>query len=252
MRFRLKALGLHLAASICVLSLVLGALYLGWYHWPGWYLTGVTRVVLILIGVDAALGPLMTLLIASPAKPRRELARDVAIIVVVQIIGLAYGSYTLWQGRPLYYAFSVDRVELVQASDIHDGERALAHKLNPQLAPAWYRSPRWVWAPLPDDPKETQKILGAAVFGGGDDVIQMPRYFRPWQQGAAELRKRLKKVDQLIIFTRKERAELKQKMAALGLPVDASNAIMLTGNGRPLLLVFDPRTLRLGAMLAAD
>src|SRR5580692_3227841 len=55
MKFRLKALGLHLSASACTLSLILGALYLGWYSWPGWALTDVTHVVVVMVGVDVVL-----------------------------------------------------------------------------------------------------------------------------------------------------------------------------------------------------
>src|SRR5258706_173674 len=99
MKFRLQAFALHVAGSATVITLVLGALYLGWYRWPGWYLSGALGVVPILAGVDVSLGPLITLLIASPRKPRRSLARDVSIIVAVQLAALAYGAATLWQGR---------------------------------------------------------------------------------------------------------------------------------------------------------
>src|SRR5689334_11075539 len=101
MRFRLAAFGLHVLGSACALTLVLGLLWLGWYRWPGWYLTTVTHIVVILIPVDLLLGPALTLVIANPAKPRRELARDIGIIVAVQLIALAYGATTLWSGRPL-------------------------------------------------------------------------------------------------------------------------------------------------------
>ncbi|HYL72372.1 MAG TPA: fimb protein, partial [Candidatus Dormibacteraeota bacterium] len=106
MRFRLKAFGLHLTGSACALGLALGSLYLGWYRWPGWYLTGVLHVLVIVAIVDLGLGPTLTLIIANPRKPRRELARDIGIIVSVQIAALIYGAATLWQGRPLYYTFS--------------------------------------------------------------------------------------------------------------------------------------------------
>src|SRR5579863_8256162 len=106
MRFRFKALGLHLIASGGLLALVLGTLYLGWYRWPGWYLAGASTVVLVLAGVDVALGPLLTFVIAAPTKPRRELTRDIAIIATVQLVALGYGTFMLWNGRPLYYAFS--------------------------------------------------------------------------------------------------------------------------------------------------
>src|SRR6266853_4314170 len=182
MRFRLKASGLHLTGSACALTLVLGGLYLGWYRWPGWYLTGVVRILLIVGIVDLALGPTLTLLIANPRKPRRELARDIAVIVCVQLVALVYGATTLWRGRPLYYTFSVDRLEIVQASDLEAKEIALGRRGNPALAPHWYSLPRWIWAPLPDDPDEPARIAEGSVFGG-QDVIQMPRYFKPWEQG---------------------------------------------------------------------
>ncbi len=153
MRFRFTAFGLHLAGSACALTMILGGLYLGWYRWPGWYLTGVLHVLLIVAVVDLALGPTLTLIIANPHKPRRELARDIAIIVTVQIAALVYGAVTLWQGRPLYYTFSTDVLEMVQASDIEAAELALARRDNPLLAPHWYSLPRWVWAPLPDKPQ---------------------------------------------------------------------------------------------------
>src|SRR5215472_10204488 len=125
MRFRLKAFGLHLLGSVSALFLVLGSLYLGWYRWPGWYLSSALHIVGIVVLVDLVLGPTLTLIVANPGKPRRELARDVAIIVTVQLVALIYGATTLWGGRPLYYAFSVNSLDMVQASDIDGHERAL-------------------------------------------------------------------------------------------------------------------------------
>src|SRR5882762_2752146 len=182
MRFRLKAFGLHLSASLTLLTLILGALYLGWYRWPGWYLTGVLHVLIIVGIVDLAIGPTLTLIVANPRKPRRALARDIGVIVTVQLAALIYGAATLWLGRPLYYTFSVDRLQIVQASDLERSEIALARTQNPALAPHWYSLPRWIWAPLPANPDEAGKIVGSTLFGG-QDVIQMPRYFRPGEEG---------------------------------------------------------------------
>jgi len=187
MRFRLKAFGLHLSASLTLLTLILGALYLGWYRWPGWYLTGVLHVLIIVGIVDLAIGPTLTLIVANPRKPRRALARDIGVIVTVQLAALIYGAATLWLGRPLYYTFSVDRLQIVQASDLERSEIALARTQNPALAPHWYSLPRWIWAPLPANPDEAGKIVGSTLFGG-QDVIQMPRYFRPWEEGLPKLR----------------------------------------------------------------
>src|SRR5260370_22349892 len=118
MHFRLKAFSLPLLASTTVLTLILGSLYFGWYRWPGWYLTDVTTVVLVMVCVDVVLGPTLTFIIANKNKPRRELVRDIGIIVAAQLCALTYGSMSLWNGRPLYYAFSENILQLVHAYDI--------------------------------------------------------------------------------------------------------------------------------------
>ncbi len=78
-------------------------------------------------------------------------------------VALLYGAKTLWQGRPIYYAFSEDRLQLVQASDVSAEERS--------------------------------RIVAAAIQGG-DDVIQMPRYLKPWEQARSSLRQQLRPVSQ--------------------------------------------------------
>jgi hypothetical protein len=252
MHFRLKAFSLHLLSSAAVLTLVLGGLYLGWYRWPGWYLCNALKVAPILLLVDLTLGPLLTLLIANPRKGRRELARDIGVIVAVQLAALVYGSVTLWQGRPLYYAFSEDRLQLVQASDLRPAEWSRAQQENSALAPHWYSRPRWVWAPLPEGAAERQAIMMSAV-SGGEDVIEMPRYFRPWDAGLLRLRAQLRTLDQQPdVRLRQAKSLLRQKMLARGLRADEPVTMIMTGQGSPLLAVFDRDTLRLRALLRSD
>jgi len=246
MRFRLRAFGLHLLGSTVVLTLVLGSFYLGWYRWPGWYLTDASTVLAVLVGVDLALGPMLTLVVAQSTKPRAELRRDIAVIVVVQISALLYGTVSLWMGRPLYYAFSESVLQLVQSYDISAGELALGRSQNAELTPHWYSLPRWIWAPLPQDPDERARIVSAAL-SGGDDVISMPRYYQSWEQGLSTLQRQMKQVDHVAYFSPGQKQGLKAAMGTAGLPVDQFNAIPLTGRGAPLLVVFDPVSLRLRA-----
>jgi hypothetical protein len=249
MRFRLRAFGLHLLGSVCALFLVLGSLYLGWYRWPGWYLSSVLHVVGIVVMVDLVLGPTLTLIVANPGKPRRELVRDISMIVTVQLVALMYGTVTLWGGRPLYYTFSVNCLELVQASDIDAAESALAWRQNPSLAPHWYSLPRWIWAPLPKDRNEAMDIVNSSVLGCGKDVIDMPRYFRPWDQGLPDLRTQLTRIDDMKYLTRAQRQSIRARMSREGLAPDEPNTLIMWGGSRRLLAVFDPATLRIRALL---
>jgi len=248
MKFRLKAFLLHLLGSATVLSLILGTLYLGWYRWPGWYLADAIQVVTVLIGVDLVLGPLTTFIIASKNKSRRELTRDIGIIVAVQVCALIYGSTSLWNGRPLYYAFSEGVLQMVQAYDINTHERELGRRQNAELTPHWYSLPRWIWAPLPADPEESRKIVTGAVFSGGEDVISMPRYFKRWEQGLPSLRGQLKKVDEVAYFSRGEKTKLKGHIQAAGFSTDQMNTMPLTGRGKPLLAVFDLANLKIAGI----
>jgi len=250
MRFRLRLFSLHLLSSATVLTLVLGSLYLGWYRWPGWYLTDVTRVIVVMVCVDVVLGPTLTFIIANQKKSRRELTRDIGIIVAIQLCALTYGSVQLWNGRPLYYAFSENVLQLVQAYDIDPSEAKLGREQNPGLAPHWYSLPRWIWAPLPQDPDERKKIFGAAI-SGGDDVISMPRYFKRWEEGLPSLRSQLKKVYNVAYFAKSEKKKLKDKIRAAGMDDDQPDTMPLTGRGHPLLAVIDPANLKIAAVFTA-
>jgi len=251
MNRRYRAFGLHLLASATALTAVLGCLYLGWYRWPGWYLTGAAHVTLILMGIDVVLGPLLTLIVANPRKPRRELVRDIAVIVAVQLLALSYGTLTLWKGRPLFYTFSNDRLEMVQASDLSAQELALARQQNPGFVPRWYSRPRWVWAPLPNDKDEALRIMTGAIFGA-TDVIQMPRYYRPWDDAAPAITANLKKLDDQKPFTREEKRALRSRLLARGLAPDAPDTLVMWGKERPLLAVFERDPVRLKALIRAD
>jgi hypothetical protein len=206
---------------------------------------------MVLAGVDLALGPLLTCVVAKPDKPRRELARDIAMIVAVQLCALIYGAASLWNGRPLYFAFSENVLQLVQAYDIDEQEWALGREQNAKLAPHWYSLPRWIWAPLPQDENERDKIVRAAVTGG-DDVISMPRYFRSWDEGLPELRKQLKKVDDVAYFSSADKDGLKALMGAAGFATDQLNCMPFTGRGRPLLAVFDPQSVTIQAIFKIE
>jgi hypothetical protein len=249
MRFRLKAFGLHLLVSATVLTLILGTLYLGWYRWPGWFLTEVTEVVIVMVGVDVVVGPLLTFVIARDTKPRRELKRDIAVIIAVQLCALIYGTTSLWSGRPLYYAFSPPVVQLVQAYDISAQDAQIGRIQNPPLAPHWYSLPRWVWATLPEEVLERDRKNKVAVID--DDPISMPKFFKPWDQGLPSLRGQLRPIDQVAYFSPRDKKIIKERMQTLGVNSDQANAIPYIGRGTPLLAVFDLATMKMTHIFTA-
>ena len=246
MKFRFKAFAIHLLSSAAVLSLIFGALYLGWYRWPAWYLLGVLSIVGIMAVVDVVLGPVLTFAIASPTKPRRELARDVGIIVAVQLAALAYATHLLWSGRPLYYTFSADRLEVVRAFEIEPQDAAAARQFNAAFAPHWYSLPRRVWAEMPADPAIAGEIIQSAV-GGGPDIVNMPRYFKTWEEGFPELRKQLRPVAELRSLSNSAKTRAAERARELGIDVTQANALLFMGRSAQLVALFDPTTMQLVA-----
>jgi hypothetical protein len=88
-----------------------------------------------------------------------------------------------------------------------------------------------------------------SAISGGDDVISMPRYYKSWNSGAPALRTQLKKVDDVKYFSGPDKKVLKERMHAAGISTDQSNAMPLTGRGPPLLVVFDPASLKVTAIV---
>lgn len=251
MQFRARAFSLHFLGSAVALTLVLGILYAIWYAWPGRYLVGALPVAAIMVIVDLGLGPLATLVIANPNKPRAEFRRDLAVILLIQVLALSYGSLTLWKGRPMYYTFSVNRLEVVSASDIDEQELEAARNDNPAFVPGPFAAPLWVWAPLPENEDERKRIVESAVFATGKDVVQMPRYFKPYEQAHSAIRSQLKPIDEVRGLTKTEKERLAPQFASIGTS-DKIGAILFDGPSKNAVAVMNRESLEIKAVLKRE
>ena len=65
---RWKAASIHLSISILVGLLVLALLFLVWYPEPYFEAAGGQHLIVVLLGVDLVLGPLMTLILFKSGK----------------------------------------------------------------------------------------------------------------------------------------------------------------------------------------
>ena len=108
----------HLLLSLLVALLGAVLVFVFWYPYPYDQLVGGQTLFLILIAVDVSCGPLLTLVVFNPKKPRNELWRDIGIIVVLQMAALVYGLNSVAQARPVFLAFEGDRFRVVRVPDI--------------------------------------------------------------------------------------------------------------------------------------
>ncbi len=125
--FRAKYFLSHLALSAALVGCAAGLILVLWYPGVLSRIDGVLPIVGMLVLVDVCLGPLLTLVVASPKKPRRELWRDLAVIGAVQGAALVYGVHSAYVGRPVFVVFDVKQFETVSAKELdYTGIRVLA------------------------------------------------------------------------------------------------------------------------------
>jgi len=113
---RYQASFTHLVLSAAVLAIFFILVFFIWYPAPYFDIEGTHTVILLLIGVDLVIGPLLTLVIFKPDKPALKL--DLSLIVVVQITALLYGAYTIHSERPYFVVFNAEQFTIVPASEL--------------------------------------------------------------------------------------------------------------------------------------
>ena len=210
---RWQAGGGHLLLSVAIGATVLAAMILVWYPPPFFEAAGGMGLVLLMIGVDVTLGPLLTTAVFDPAKGLGKLKLDLAVIGFLQLAALAYGIHVMYTARPAYLVFAVDRFDLVMANTIPPAELAKA-------SPPWHRLPMGrpptVGARVPDDPKLKEESLFLAL--GGVDLTQQPRFFVPYAEVARDAARKGREI-----------AELKRRNPDRAEAIDA----IVRASGRP-------------------
>lgn len=191
---RLMAFLLHLAASALIALLALLLVFNLWYPAPLHEALGVTQIFLLLLLIDVILGPLLTLLVYKTGK--KTLVTDLTIIAALQLAALAYGLWTVAEGRPAWVVYNAGRFDVVTVVDIDARQlgEAQPHFRNP----AW-SGPRWVGAVKPYDPEQSNNILFEAVQGGFD-LAQRPNLYLPLADMAQAIQQRAQPLEKLNDF----------------------------------------------------
>lgn len=231
--FRAKYFLSHLALSAglvgCAAGLILGL----WYPDVLSRIDGVLPIVGMLVLVDVCLGPLLTLVVANPTKPRRELWRDLAVIGAVQTAALVYGVHAAYAGRPVFVVFDVKQFETVAAKELDNaGIESLPEAQRVSISPIV--GPQWVYAEPPADPEEQQRIM-VATLSGGPEFKNLPRLFRPWPHDPAVIRAALRAIESL---RGEAKAAVLERLAGLGIePLAVGFVSLLGGSGQGIVVL---------------
>jgi len=169
---KLKAFLMHFSLSALIISIFLAVVYFIWYPQPFLDLEGGLEILLLLVTVDLILGPTLTFILYRPKK--KGLYFDLTMIAIVQITALLYGVNTVYQERPQYIVFSVDRFNTIPASAIDT--QTLTDK---SLQTGLFDKPRFVFVEPPRDTENMFKLL-EEIGKGGEDIDGRPEFYRDY------------------------------------------------------------------------
>ncbi|MFN4265222.1 MAG: pilus assembly protein [Aquabacterium sp.] len=183
----------HLLGSALVVAMVGLVVVKFWYPHPYEMMTGGLNILLILAIVDLVCGPLLTLVLFSSQKSRREILLDIGVIICIQFLALVYGVSQVYEARPLFLVHEVDRFRVVAMPD-YQGRVAGSQLDRFYSGTDW----RWLSGPIvvgvrePESSVERQEVT-LDVLSGGRDYGQRPELYVPYDSSySAKVLKRAK------------------------------------------------------------
>jgi len=204
---RVRAALIHLGLSAIVALPVALSIHIAWY--PDVLILGAAarHLFFLIVGLVVTMGPFLTLVIFRPGK--WGLRFDLWCIAILQLSALAFGAYVMFEARPVYLAFVVDRFAVVRADGFPAGALEKGHANGYDSLSL--TGPRLVGVKLPDSPEERFQLAVSAM--AGTDAEYYPKYYVPYD----DVRVRVRGMGRPIALLRKINA-------ARGAQVDAAVA----------------------------
>lgn len=186
-RAALKYLGLSLPVLLGIGVLIL----LLWYPHPFWEFKDEAKFALLLIVVAGLIGPLMTAFVYK--KGKRGLLLDLIVIVIIQLTAFTWGSMALYQNRPFFMIFTVDRFEVLSKREVDPGSISNKAFLDKPVS-----GPILLFAEMPKDELAFQQLLKEVMFEGKPDLQFRPEYWRLYSDNQSQAVKSAKPLRKLL------------------------------------------------------
>lgn len=198
---KLKASGLHFILSILVVSLIMSLVIYFWFPLKYISMTRFTTLLIVIVGVDLVMGPLLTFVIYNSKK--KNLKFDLSVILILQIFALGYGIYSLYEEHPVYITFNQDRFTIINARDakpeIAKYDSYKVSKLS---------SAKLAFAKMPSS-NEKQQELYDDVLSGKADLDQRVDYYELYDNHTDEIISKSLGTDFIFSEEKSSRPELK-------------------------------------------
>jgi hypothetical protein len=244
---RWKAAAIHLGISALIAATVVAVMLALWYPQPYFDAMGGMGLLEILVGVDVTIGPLLTLIIFDRRK--KSLRFDLSVIALLQVVALAYGVYVMFEARPAYAVFVMDRFEMVPADQLDPADLAAGP---PEYRTVPLGGPKLVGTKLPDksNAEEWNKLVFSSV--GGKDAQNFPRYYVPYAEAVPAILAKAQPLSALLKDHPERESAVRAAVAKSGQPESALVFVPLMGREGAMTAVLDRRDARLVAVLPID
>jgi hypothetical protein len=249
-REKFTAAGIHFLVTAALAGIAAAIVFFVWFPNGLADVIGGRTLFLIVIGVDIALGPLLSLAIYSSTKTRKQLIIDYSIIGAFQLAALVYGLYVVALSRPAFVVYHGQRLEIVTAIELADEDLLVGTQ-------PIYRSRPWIGplyasVKMPTNEKERGDLVFSAVLG--KDAQLMPKYFQSYDATLDDLKAHCEAINGLNLKS-EDQATFDAAVKSSKLPQDAlcrlqtrhrfgfGMVLIEKQSGKPLrFLNFDPTT----------
>ncbi len=239
---RYRAATTHLIVSAIIAAAVLSVMLFLWYPSPLFVAMGGKELILLIVGIDVCIGPLITLVIFNPKK--KLLVFDLVVIACLQLAALGYGIHAMQAGRPVYIVFVENRFVVVSAAEIDMESLAQA---KPEFRKLPLTGPKFVAADMPTDSKEANDILFAGI--GGMGLQNLPKFYSTYDEHAKQVLASARTLDSLKNLTKDNKAKLQSAIEKSGMHREELRFLPVLTKRASYIALLDAKTGRVVGIL---
>jgi hypothetical protein len=211
-REKWRAFAIHFVATLLLAAGAAAIIFGVWFPDPFDKMVGGQELFVLVVGCDLVLGPLLSLVIYDSRKGRGKLVFDYCVVGVVQLAAMSYGVWIVAGSRPVYVAFSGDRLQVVSAADI------LPKELDAARDPLYHglpvTGPRLVAVVVPA--KDHDDAMFQALDGNEEPM--RPRFYVSYESQIPAILEHAKPLGELLVRHKEAGTKLAAAKAETGLP----------------------------------
>lgn len=241
-----RAALIHLWPTLLLLAILASVVLFVWYPHPFRQFGDSGKFALLLIITAAFIGPALTWLVYK--KDKRGLLLDLCVITVVQVAALGWGVFSLYQSRPYFMVYTVDRFEILSKRDVD-----LAWVTDPRFLNKPFAGPILLYANMPAEPVAYQQLLKEVMFEGKPDLQFRPEFWSLYTERQQAVLRKSRPLDDLRKARPDSTSRIDQLIQSHGgnidllrfvpaLPTSGQFAVILNGHTGDVIdtLVIDP------------